>query len=155
MTLIAFRLEDKEYAVDITRVREIIRVAGITGIPDAAEFVEGVINLRGRVVPVISLRKKLGLQRKKSDRMNRIIITQVNSHFVGVLVDSVIDVISVEPGSVTPRDEVLKEARYLAGVGKVRDRLVLIMDLGKLLTGKERTSIEDLHERVELRKKKA
>ena len=153
MELVTFTLAGKEYAVDITQVHEVTKIKEITPIPSAPDFVEGVINLRGRVVSLISMRKKLGLPEQELTRSNRIIITLVNNHFIGIIVDGAIDVTSLAPADISPPDEVLKKAEYLTGVGKVGKRLILVVDIGNLLTDKEKINIEDIHRRVEIRKK--
>jgi len=153
MKVTVFTLADKEYGVDISQVREVIRMKEITPVPDTAGFVEGVISLRGRVIPIINLRKKLGLEEKPITSANRIIISRLDSHFVGVVVDSVTDVISIEEEDITPPDEVLKKARYLVGVCKLGERLILVADMEKLLSDKDRATIGKVEKRVEVRKK--
>ena len=125
----------------------------ITPVPESADFVEGVISLRGRVVPVLSLRKKLDMEQPKFSVTNRIIVTESSSQVVGVIVDSVSDVITVEEGSLTPPDDVLKEAKYLLGVIKVEKRLILFADMHKLLSVKDKTSIKKVSQRVEVHRK--
>jgi len=153
MKLTVFTLADKEYGVDISQVREVIRMKEITPVPDTAEFVEGVISLRGHVVPIISLRKKLGLEEKPTTSTNRIIISRPGNHFVGVIVDSVTDVISIEGGDITPPNEVLQKAKYLVGVAKLGERLILVADMEKLLSSKDRTVIGKVEKRIEVRKR--
>ena len=153
MNLIIFAVSHKKYAADVAQVREVIRIGEITTIPDAPDFVEGVINLRGRVVSLISLRKKFGLENKELNRLNRIIIGQVNSNMIGIIVDKVIDVISVGPGSTEPPDQLLKEARYLIGIAKVQETLIPIIDIERLLTHDDKTEIEKVHKRVKIRRK--
>ncbi|RKY41558.1 MAG: chemotaxis protein CheW [Candidatus Makaraimicrobium thalassicum] len=153
MDLITFKLADKEYAVDINQVHEVLRVREAVPVPDAADFVEGVINLRGKVVPLVSLRKKLGFKESELKRASRIIIAQSDSHFIGVIVDRVSDVISLDPADITPPDEVLKKATYLTGVGRIGERLILIVDIKTLLSDREKIDIEEMHGRVEIRKR--
>lgn len=109
MKLVAFRAASKKYAVNIKQVHEVIRMREITAIPETARFAEGIINLRGRIITVISLGKKHGLQKLKSDKKNRIIIAKLNSRLIGVIVDEVSDVISLRAGDITPPDEALKK----------------------------------------------
>ena len=153
MKITVFALADKEYGVDISQVLEVIRMREITPVPDAADSVAGVISLRGKVIPVVGLRKKLGLEEKALSKLNRMIITHVNSHTVGVIVDSVSDVLSIEEAEITPPDEILKKAKYLIGVGKTGKRLILLVEMEKLLSEKEKTSISKVEKRVEVRKK--
>lgn len=153
MKVVTFTLAGKEYAVGIHQVREVIRMRAVTAIPDAANFVEGVINLRGKVLPLVNLRKKLGYPAIELSRLNRIIIAQTNGHQVGIIVDKVNDVISFDEAGVESPDAVLKEARYLVGVGKIGKRLVLLVDIQKLLSGDDKANLEEVQARVEIRKK--
>ena len=153
MKIVVFKIAEKEYGVDIIQIKEVVRMRAITPVPESADFVEGVISLRGRVVPVLSLRKKLDMEQPKFSVTNRIIVTESSSQVVGVIVDSVSDVITVEEGSLTPPDDVLKEAKYLLGVIKVEKRLILFADMHKLLSVKDKTSIKKVSQRVEVHRK--
>lgn len=153
MHLLCFDLADKEYAVNIESVREVRRVKQVTPIPKALDFIEGVISLKGRVVPIINLRKKLGLPSVKSTSFNRVLITESNNHVLGIAVDSVLGVTAIDKANMEPPDEVLKKAEYLIGVGKIAKRLILIIDIEKLLSGEEKSGILDVHKRIEIRKK--
>lgn len=153
MNLVIFRMADKEYGADLKQVRQVIRMREVTPVPDAAGFVEGVISLKGRVVPLINLYKKMGLTGQKASSWNRIMITELEGSPIGVLVDTVSDVISIEPAAITAPDDVLKDAGYLSGVARLDNRLVLVVDMEKLLGGEDRNSINEVHKRVELKKK--
>ncbi|MFH1414365.1 MAG: chemotaxis protein CheW [Candidatus Omnitrophota bacterium] len=153
MKVVIFSLADKDYGVDIERVREVIRMREITPIPDTAEFVEGVINLRGKVIPVINLRTKLGLERKKLANSDRILITKIKSNLIGLLVDQAPEVITIDQASIVPPDDLLKDADYLIGVAKLMERLVLITNIEKLLNAEAAESIQKIEEKVEVRKK--
>lgn len=155
MELLSFTIADKEYAVNIGQVRQAIRIKEITPVPEAADFVEGVMNLGGKIIALVNLRKKFGLPKIELDKRNRIILTQIDSHLVGIIVDRVNDVISLDNDSIEPPDEVLKEARYLIGVGKIAGRPILVVDMEKILTGEDKLSISQVHDRVEVRKKPA
>ena len=153
MHLLCFTVSDKEYAVSIESVREVRRIKQITPIPKALDFIEGVVSLRGRVVPIISLSKKLGLPSDKSSSLNRVLITESNNHILGIAVDSVLGVTAIDKANIEPPDEVLKKAEYLIGVGKIAKRLILIIDIEKLLSGEEKSGILEVHKKVEIRKK--
>lgn len=153
MHLLCFNLADKEYAVNIDSVREVRRIKGITPIPKTLDFIEGVISLRGHVTPIINLRKKLGLPSAGKPNFNRVLITESHNHILGIAVDGVIGVISLDETNIEPPDEVIGKAEYLIGVGKIGKRLILVADIEKLLSGEERTDISGLHKKVELRKK--
>ena len=95
LQLVTFSTGDEEFGVDILRVQEIIRTMAITKVPKAPEFVEGVINLRGKVIPIIDLRRRFGLQSKAHDKHTRIIVIEINTMIVGFVVDSVSEVLRI------------------------------------------------------------
>lgn len=153
MHLLCFNLADKEYAVDIKSVREVRRIKQITPVPKTLDFIEGVVSLRGRVIPIINLRKKLSLPSPEKISLNRVLITESNKHMLGIAVDSVIGVVSIDNSNIEPPDDVLKKAEYLIGVGKIGNRLILIVDIEKLLSGEEKSGIADVHKHIEVKKK--
>ncbi len=154
MNLIIFTAGDKEYAADIRQVRQVIRLREVTVIPEAPDFVEGVIGLHHRAVSLISMRKKLGYEKRERNKSNRIIIAQINSHMVGMVVDKVIDVVAVGAESIELPDEVLKEARCLTGIAEIQERLIPIIDIAKLLTRKDKIQIAKVHKKVKIVVKK-
>jgi len=153
MNLVIFSLGEKEYGVDIRQVYRVIRMRKPVSVPEAADFVEGVISLRGKVVPLVSLRKKMGIADDGVKRPSRIIITETDGHPIGVVVDSVTDVVSVESLSVTPPDQILKDAKYLIGVVQLGNRIVLMADLKKILSPEEMAGVGAVRGRVQLKKK--
>lgn len=153
MHLLCFNLEDREYGVDIGNIRQVKRIKAVTPIPQAMDFIEGVVSLRGRVVPIINLRKKLGLSKSENISLNRVLITESSGHVLGIAVDSVIGVVSIDKSNIEQPDEILKKAEYLVGVGKIEKRLILIVDIEKLLSGEDRTGIQDIHNKVELKRR--
>ena len=153
MHLLCFSLADKEYAVDIFGVREVRRIRQVTPVPKSLDFIEGVVSLRGRVIPIVNLRKKLSLPFPEKASLNRVLITESNNHMLGIAVDSVIGVLKIDEANIEPPDEVLKKAEYLIGVGKIGKRLILIADIEKLLSGEEKTGIGEIHKHVEVKKK--
>lgn len=132
--LVTFALGE-QYGVPISQIQEIIRVGNITMVPNSPSYMEGVINLRGRVLPVLNLRKRLRLSAKDTGKMSRIIVTEVNRKTIGLLVDSVSHVIKVPSDFVEAApEEVLEiDTDYITGVCKVKDSLVILIDLEKLL----------------------
>lgn len=148
-----FTIAGKEYGVGIDQIKEVIRLKKIVAVPDSAAFVEGVINLRGKVVTVINLRLKLGLEKKPLDRTMRIIVTEIDHRTVGMIVDSVTEVCDINKESLTSPDEVLKDAKYLIGIAKMNNRIILLSDITRLLSGEDKAGIDNVYTRVELRKK--
>ena len=143
LQLVTFSTGDEEFGVDILRVQEIIRTMAITKVPKAPEFVEGVINLRGKVIPIIDLRRRFGLQSKPHDKHTRIIVIEINTMIVGFVVDSVSEVLRIPASTVEPPPPVVAglESEYISGVGKLEDRLLILLDLDRLLS---RADIEAL-----------
>jgi len=132
--LVTFNLGE-EYGVPIGQVQEIIRVGRVTMVPNAPEYMEGVINLRGKVLPVLNLRRKLRLSYEGHTKKSRIVVTEVRGKTLGLLVDSVSHVIKV-PGETVEEapDEVLDvDTDYITGVCKLKERLIILIDLDRLL----------------------
>jgi purine-binding chemotaxis protein CheW len=149
LQLVVFQLGDEEFVVEIMQVQEIIRMPEITRIPQSPEYVEGVINLRGKIVVVINLGMRFGLQLKELDENSRIIIVEVGDSVVGMIVDSVSEVLRLPEANVEPAPEIIKakiHADYLKGVGKLDDRLLILLDLEKVLTEEEMTRVSSIGE---------
>jgi Chemotaxis signal transduction protein len=137
--LVTFSIGEEEFGVDILKVQEIIRTMEITKVPRAEKFVEGVINLRGKVIPIIDLRRRFGLVSKPHDKHTRIIVIEISNMIVGFVVDSVSEVLRIPASTVEPPPPVVAgvESEYIAGVGKLQDRLLILLDLDKLLSGND------------------
>jgi len=148
--LVTFNLGE-EYGVPISQVQEIVRVGGITMVPNSPVFMEGVINLRGRVLPVLNLRKRLGLSEKEISSASRIVVTEIGNKVIGLLVDAVSHVIKIPPENVEPApEEVLEiDTDYITGVGKLHDRMIILLDLEKLLRREKFEINEALQEKCE------
>lgn len=144
--LVGFNLGDEEFGVDILKVQEINRMVDITKVPQSPDFVEGVINLRGEIIPVIDLRKRFGLSKKDPDRHTRIIVAEVGENTIGFVVDAVSEVIRIKSSTVEPPPQIVKgqQADYIQGVGKLDDRLLMLLDIEKVLTRSEISHIDGL-----------
>ncbi|MGE5364567.1 MAG: chemotaxis protein CheW [Bacteroidota bacterium] len=144
LQLVSFRIENEEFGVDILKVQEIIRMIQITKVPNSPEFVEGVINLRGRVIPIISLRTKLGLSRIEQDKNTRTIVVDLHGKTIGFIVDEVNEVLRIPAGiTETPPSMVSGiNADYITSIAKLEDRLLILLDLEKVLTDAEKASLE-------------
>ena len=136
LQLVTFSIGSEEFGVDILKVIEIIRTMEITKVPKAPPFVEGVINLRGTVIPIIGLRRRFGLADKPEDADTRIIVIAINGMSVGFVVDSVSEVLRLQANTVEPAPPVVAgvDSDYISGVGKLEDRLLILLDLDKLLS---------------------
>jgi purine-binding chemotaxis protein CheW len=134
LQLVTFKLGNEEYATDILKVQEINRMVNVTTVPNTPSYVEGVINLRGKVIPVIDLRKKFGLEAKAADAQSRIMVVDVGKT-VGLIVDSVSEVLRLPADTVEPPPAMAMNggSEYIRGIGKLDDRLVILLDIDKLL----------------------
>ena len=132
--LVIFCLSNEEYGVDIGAVREIIRLQDITRVPNVPHYVEGLTNLRGRVVPVVDLRKRFGLPAIQDVNNNRIVIVDVDGHDIGVIVDSVNEVLRVSGDCLEPPSSIVTtvDSKYLMGIAKLPSRLIILLDVGRV-----------------------
>ncbi|WP_434223269.1 chemotaxis protein CheW [Sinimarinibacterium thermocellulolyticum] len=132
---LTFTLGDEEYGVDILKVQEIRGYDTVTKIPDAPEFIKGVINLRGTIVPVIDMRLKFRLGRAEYDAFTVMIILNVAGRVVGMVVDGVSDVMQLTPEQIRPAPEFgsAMNARYITGLGALDDRMLILVDIEKLM----------------------
>jgi purine-binding chemotaxis protein CheW len=143
--LVVFTLGDEEFGVDISQVREIVRLVQITYLPKAPTFIEGVVNLRGQVLAVIDLSKRLGVSSKERGENTRIIVVEVGENTVGMLVDSVSEVLRLSSECVEEVPSLVETEvpeNYIRGVGKLKDRLLVLLDLNKILTPEEVANVE-------------
>lgn len=141
LQLVSFMLGE-DYGVPIEQVQEIIRVGSITLVPNSPEYMEGVINLRGKILPVLNLRKRLKIRDAGITKASRIVVAEINGKVIGLLVDSVSHVLKVQKDVIEPPpEEVLEiDTDYIKGVGKLGERLIILLDLERLLR-KERIEI--------------
>lgn len=141
---VVFNLANEHYGVDIATVESIIKLPTITLVPHAPRFVEGVTNLRGKVLPVIDLRKRLGLAASEPTKNTRIIVMEVQGVTVGMVVDGVNEVLRIGTEAIEPPSPVVTtaESAFITGVAKVAERLVILLDLSKVLAP---TEAADLH----------
>ena len=144
--LVTFSIGEEEFGVDILKVQEIIRTMEITKVPKAPVFVEGVINLRGKVIPIIDLRKRFGLSAREHDKDTRIIVIEMTTMIVGFVVDSVSEVLRIPANTVEPPPPVVSglESEYIKGVGKLQDRLLIMLDLDRLLSHEEKEALSQV-----------
>lgn len=135
--LVTFSLGTEEFGVDIMRVQEIIRIPPITRVPKAPNYVEGVINLRGNVIPVVNLRVRFGMPTGEETDLSRIVVLQVNGKVFGVRVDGVTEVLRLESESIEPPPPVAlgMDSNFIRGVGKIGERLLILLNLDQLMGG--------------------
>lgn len=133
--IVGFQVGRETYGVPITSLHEIVRVPEITAVPDAPEFMEGVINLRGKIVSVIDLRKRLGEKKVALTRRNRILVVEHNGKLSGLIVDSASEVLKIPASDVEASPTTLQEGRAncVTGLGKYKGRLIVLLDMTRLL----------------------
>jgi len=134
--LVVFTLASEAYGVDISAVREIIQMQNITKVPRTPDFVEGVINLRGRVIPVVDLRKRFSFPSVERNKNTRIVVVDIGGQDIGVVVDAVTEVLRVAADSIAPPSSIITtaESDYLLGVAKLAERLIILLDLLRVLS---------------------
>ncbi len=144
--VIIFQLNDEEYAVSVQQVGSIERIEPITRVPQTADFVKGVINLRGVVTPIIDLRIRFGLKETEFTESSRIIIVYLDDMEVGLIVDAANDVIDIPENAIEPAPEVIGsvDVDYIDGVAKLDNRLLVLLNLQKVLTKEEITELKSV-----------
>ncbi|WIF95813.1 chemotaxis protein CheW [Caminicella sporogenes] len=149
---VVFSLCGEEYAIDILKVNEINRLKEIkiTKIPKTPDYIDGIINLRGDVVPILNLRKKFHMKHRDIDKETRIVIVKIDSKIIGLLVDSVSHVLTLEEKEISPPPEEIKiSSQYIVGVGKKGSRMIFILDIEKLFDSSERKEIMQIDDKRE------
>ena len=133
--VVGFRIGEETFGVPIALVHEIVRVPEITAVPEAPDCVEGVINLRGKIISVVDLRKRFGEKVIRPSKKNRILVAEVGDKRVGLIVDSASEVLKIAPDQVETPPNVFEEGElnYVTGVGKLKGRLIILIDLNKVL----------------------
>ncbi|MBP2662199.1 MAG: cheW 2 [Firmicutes bacterium] len=143
--LVIFRLAQEEYGLPITKVQEINRLVPITKLPQTPPFMEGIINLRGQIIPVIDLRKRFTLAVSEYNDDSRIIIVEIDGETVGVIVDAVAEVVQIAAADVEPPPpSFILDAKYIQGVGKLEDRLLILLEIDQVLTSQETITLKQL-----------
>lgn len=135
LQLVTFRIGEEEFGVDILAVQEIIRLMQITMVPRAPEFIEGVINLRGKVIPVVNMRTRFNKEQHLPDSSTRIVVMELGQKIVGFLVDGVSEVLRIPENTVEDPPPVVAGigSEYIRGIGKLDNRLLILLDLDHLL----------------------
>lgn len=145
LQLVTFRLANEEYGLPITKVQEINRLVPVTKLPQTPSFMEGIINLRGRIIPVIDLRKRFGMAITAHGEDTRIIIVEIHGQIVGATVDAVKEVVRLDIANIEPPPtNVAVDSQYIDGVGKIDDRLIILLDLDKVLTAQEERTVKEI-----------
>ena len=142
--LACFRLGSEMYALDIMKIKEIIRPQKLTPVPKAPPFIEGVINLRGAVIPVVDMRKRFDVSVDTDERSERVIVCSVAKKIIGLIVDEVDEVRRYSRKEIQPAPQFLKGkgSEFFLGVCRKEDELVMLIDLEKILTTDEKINLE-------------
>ncbi len=148
--LVVAKLADEEYGIPIIQVQEIIKIPEITRIPGMPEFIEGVINLRGKIIPIVDLRKRFNLEHNLYDEQSRIVVSSIANQSVGLVVDSVSEVIRLPQDAIEPVPQTISQisGEYLSGVGKLGKRLIILLNIEKILTDIEKMSLKKIEKDI-------
>jgi len=132
--LVSFHLGQEEFGIDILRVQEINRMVEITKVPQAPHYCEGVINLRGKVIPIIDLRKKFEMDIEEWTKNTRIVVCDVDGNVIGMIVDAVEEVLRIPSSTIEPAPEIVTSINsdYIKGVAKLEERLLIFLDISKI-----------------------
>lgn len=133
--LVSFNIGDEEFGVDITKVKEIIRIVEITRVPNTPDFVVGVINLRGKVIPIINLRQRLSMDSREHNKDTRIVVIEHDNKTIGFIVDNVNEVIRISKNITEPPPQMTGsvDSQFITSIGKLEDRLLILLDLEKII----------------------
>jgi len=137
--IVGFRVGRETYGIPIAALREIVRVPEITTVPDAPDYLEGVINLRGRIISVVDLRKRFGQAATKLDRHSRILVVEHQGRLAGMIVDSASEVLKIPESEIEASPAMMQESGLdcVTGLGKYQGRLILLLEIGKVLTASD------------------
>lgn len=134
---VVFRLHAREYALPISQTVEVLRMVALTPLPEAPEWLPGLINLRGRVIPVMDLRMRLGFRPQFPDQNTAILVAHVDGHILGLIADAVVEILTLPPESLAPPNMLSSATQIVASIARVDDRLIVILDLQTLCSGTE------------------
>lgn len=146
LQLVTFNLGKEEFAVPILQIQEINRLVEITRVPKSPDFVEGVINLRGKVIPIIDLRKRFSLPQAELGKYSRVVVINMDGRMVGLIVDSVSEVLRLSEEAVEPAPPIVAgiDSEYIKGLGKIEGRLLILLDLNKILSKEEKGELVEV-----------
>jgi purine-binding chemotaxis protein CheW len=143
--LVIFKLANEDYGLLISKVQEINRMVTVTRLPQTPDFMEGIINLRGRVIPVVDLRKRFGFIPREHQMDTRIMVVDISGQTVGLVVDAVNEVVKVSGDCIEPAPQsFIMNAQFVQGIVKLADRLVILLDIDCILTSQESVMIKDI-----------
>jgi purine-binding chemotaxis protein CheW len=146
LQVVGFRIGRETFGLPISIVREIVRVPEITAVPNAPDYIEGVINLRGRIIPIVDLRKRFGQKTAEPSKKNRIVVVELGPRAFGLIVNSASEVLRIAPTEIEAPSNVFQEGEldFVTGVGKLKGRLVILLDVSKILKRGEISSLDEI-----------
>ncbi len=146
LQLVGFKIGQEEFGINILAVQEIIKIIDITTVPNASEYIAGVINLRGRIIPIVHLRKRLRLPVIETDKNTRIIVVEINEKTIGFIVDEVQEVLRISTEITEKPPELVSSINsdYITSVAKLDDRLLILLDLEKTLANDQLKELETI-----------
>jgi purine-binding chemotaxis protein CheW len=139
MQLVGFKTGGEFFGVPIGKVKEIVKVPEITSIPDTPDFLHGIMNLRGRLVPVMDLGRRLAVGSEGKNKSRRVLVLELDGSLVGLLVDSASEILKVREDQIEPTPGLISAfgAEYVTGVGKLKDKLIVLLDISRLLSAED------------------
>lgn len=146
--LVAFTLDDKRFALPLFQVERIVNVVEITPLPKAPEIVIGVVNMQGRIVPVVDIRKRFHLPKREMNLNDKFILSQTSKRSVGIMVDSVTGVIECPKEEIIVPERVFPDIGYVEGVAKLEDGLILIHNIDSFLSLEEERTLDDAMKKI-------
>lgn len=143
--LVSFKIGPEEFGIDILKVQEINRMMQITKIPNAPEYVDGAVNLRGKIIPVVNLRTRLKLPRKDNDKATRIIVVELSAGTIGFVVDEVSEVLRIPISIMEEPPRIVSgiDSDFITSIGKLEDRLLILLDLERIISKGEKIKTEE------------
>lgn len=145
LQIVGLRIGRETYGIPIALVREIVRVPNITAVPNAQKYVDGVINLRGKIISVMDLRKRFGESNVENNKKNRIVVVEFEGRTIGLVVNSASEVVKLSASEIAPPSSVFidGEVDYVTGVAKLGERLIILLDLSKVLKGGDSRHVDE------------
>ena len=145
LQMVVFALDNSYYGVHILQVQEIIKMTETTKLPNTPDFIEGIVNLRGKIIPVMDLRKKFKLETVKADSNWKILILKIEEMQFGVMVDNISEVEKIPVSIIEPPPKIVAggiNSEYISGIAKTAKRLLILLDIAKILTEQEQTMMK-------------
>jgi len=144
--VVSFKVEQENYGVHIKEVQEIIRMPEVTHLPQADDYIKGIINLRGNIIPIINMRTRFHMGKKEYTDITRVIVLSIKDKLVGIIVDSVFKVLELKDVEIEDAPEIINELskKYIEGIGKVNDNMIIILKIDEVLTAHEFNNLDGI-----------